>query len=278
MIDTIIEWLASHGLRILIIIILGFLLDKTIDRFADKAIKKYVNKKQKDRDQAEIEERAKTLSDVFNTTTTVVVFIIVILMILPELGIAIAPLIAGAGIIGLAVGFGAQNLVRDYLVGLFIIIEDQYAIGDVVRVGDITGQVEILNLRRTALRDLDGIQHNIPNGEVKIASNYTKDWSRINLDVPVSYSSDIDKVTAILNRVGKELAEDPQYKDFLLEAPQVLGLDRFGESEIVLKMLGKTKPLKQWDMTRELRKRIKKTFDQEGIEIPFPQRVIHQEK
>jgi len=278
MLQSITNWLIAHGIKIIIIIILGIVLDKIIDRAADKAIEKFVIKKQKNRDKEEIKQRVDTLTDVLNATTSVVIFIIVLLMILPEFGMAVGPLLAGAGIVGLAVGFGAQNLVRDVLSGIFIIIEDQYAIGDVVGIGEVRGTVEILNLRRTVLRDIDGIQHHIPNGEIKVASNYTKDWSRINLEIPVSYSADIDNVTKIRNRVGKEIAEDSEYKDFIMEAPKVLGLDKFGDSEVILKILGKTKPLKQWDITRELRKRIKKTFDQEGIEIPFPQRVIHQQK
>lgn len=271
-----IDWLTDHGIRIAIIILLGIILDKTVDRFADRAIKKYVIKKQQHRDMEEVEQRAETLADVFNTTTSVVVTSVVIMMVLPELGMAIGPLLAGAGVIGLAVGFGAQNLVRDFFAGLFILIEDQYSIGDVIRIGDVAGTVELINLRRTVLRDLDGVQHHIPNGEIKLASNLTKDWSKINIQVPVSYDTDIDKVTALLNKIGKELSESPEHKDSFIEAPTVLGLDKFGPSELLLKVVAKTKPGKQWEMARELRKRIKTTFDAEGVEIPFPQRVVHQ--
>ncbi|MBU2235430.1 mechanosensitive ion channel family protein [Patescibacteria group bacterium] len=274
--ETIIDWLTDHGIRIAIIILLGLLLDKTVDRFADRTIKKFVVKKQQHRDMEEIEQRAETLTDVFNTTTSVVVTSVVIMMVLPELGMAIGPLLAGAGVIGLAVGFGAQNLVRDFFAGLFILIEDQYSIGDVIRVGDVAGSVEIINLRRTVLRDLDGVQHHIPNGEIKLASNLTKDWSKINIQVPVSYDTNIDMVTALLNKIGKDLAESEEYKESFIDAPNVLGLDKFGPSELLLKVVAKTRPGKQWEMARELRKRIKTTFDEEGIEIPFPQRVVHQ--
>ena len=271
-----IDWLTDHGIRIAIIILLGIILDKTVDRYADRAIKKYVVKKQQHRDMEEIEQRAETLGDVFNTTTSVVVVSVVIMMVLPELGMAIGPLLAGAGVIGLAVGFGAQNLVRDFFAGLFILIEDQYSIGDVIRIGDVAGSVEMINLRRTVLRDLDGVQHHIPNGEIKLASNLTKDWSKINIQVPVSYDTDIDKVTALLNQIGKELADSAEHKDSFIEPPTVLGLDKFGPSELLLKVVAKTRPGMQWEMARELRKRIKMTFDTEGIEIPFPQRVVHQ--
>ncbi|MBU0613019.1 mechanosensitive ion channel family protein [Patescibacteria group bacterium] len=274
--ESIINWLTDHGIRIAIIILLGLLLDKTVDRFADRTIKKFVVKKQQHRDMEEIEQRAETLTDVFNTTTSVVVTSVVIMMVLPELGMAIGPLLAGAGVVGLAVGFGAQNLVRDFFAGLFILIEDQYSIGDVIRVGDVAGSVEIINLRRTVLRDLDGVQHHIPNGEIKLASNLTKDWSKINIQVPVSYDTNIDMVTALLNKIGKDLAESEEYKESFIDAPNVLGLDKFGPSELLLKVVAKTRPGKQWEMARELRKRIKTTFDEEGIEIPFPQRVVHQ--
>jgi len=267
--EAIISWLKDHGIKIVIIILLAIVVDRLIDRYADKAIGRFVVRKQKNRDAREIKERAKTLSNVFNTTSTLVLSVIVLLMILPEVGIEIAPLLAGAGIIGLAIGFGSQNLVRDFLSGLFIIIEDQYGIGDVVKIGDKSGVVESLNLRRTVLRDLDGIQHHIPNSEIKTASNLTKDWSRINLDVPVSSSADPDQVVGLLNKISQELHQDPEYRDFFLEAPTVLGLDKFEGSVIVFKILGKTKSIRQWDLTRELRKRIKKEFDQARIESPF---------
>ena len=267
--EAIISWLKDHGIKIVIIILLAIVVDRLIDRYADKAIGRFVVRKQKNRDAREIKERAKTLSNVFNTTSTLVLSVIVLLMILPEVGIEIAPLLAGAGIIGLAIGFGSQNLVRDFLSGLFIIIEDQYGIGDVVKIGDKSGVVESLNLRRTVLRDLDGIQHHIPNSEIKVSSNLTKDWSRINLDVPVSPNADLDEVTKLLNKIGQELYQDSEYRDFFLEAPTVLGLDKFEGSVIVFKILGKTKSLRQWDLTRELRKRIKKEFDQARIESPF---------
>lgn len=273
MLDNIINWLSDHGIRILIIIVLGFIVDRIADSFADKTIAKFVENKQRDQNSNEIKKRAQTLSQVFNTTTTLIVTVIVMLMILPELGIEIAPLLAGVGIIGLAVGFGAQNLVRDFISGLFIIIEDQYAIGDVVKIGDKTGSVESLNLRRTVLRDLDGAQHYIPNSEIKTASNLTKDWSRIDLEVSVAYSADIEQVTRLLNRIGKDLTQDSKYKDFFIEAPEVLGIDELGKSEIIIKMLGKTKPLKQWEMTRELRKRIKLAFDENKITISSKQAI-----
>lgn len=277
--EAITNWFIDHGIKVLVIIILGIIVDKAVDRFADRAIKKFVEKRQtEDRDKEEIKQRAETLSEVFNKSTTLIIVIVVFMMILAEVGIEIGPLLAGAGVIGLAIGFGAQNLVRDFFSGLFILIEDQYAKGDVVKLGEIAGIVERITLRKTVLRDLDGAEHHIPNGEIKIASNLTKDWSRVNLDVSVSYDSDPDKVTEVLNQIGQDIAQDEKFKDLILEPPEVWGLDKFGESALVFKYITKTKPLKQWEVGRELRRRIKITFDQEGIEIPYPHRVTIQKK
>ena len=191
-------------------------------------------------------------------------------MILAEIGVNITPLLAGAGIAGVAFGFGAQSVVKDMLRGLFIIAQNQYNKGDVVRIAGITGLVEDVNMWRTVMRDLDGIVHTIPNGEVTTSSNYTKEWSRVNLNISVAYGEDLDHVIAVLNRVGAELAEDNTFGPMIIGTPRVLRVDNFGDSAIEIKILGETKPLKQWDVTGELRKRIKKAFDEEDIEIPWP--------
>jgi len=203
---------------------------------------------------------------------------VAIMMILPELGINVGPILAGAGILGIALGFGAQYMIRDFLAGLFIIIENQYREGDVVCLDGTCGLVEDINLRKTILRDLDGIVHHVPNGEIKKASNLSKQFARVNLNIGVSYKENLDKVIKVVNQVGRELAEDPRWKDLILKPPQFLRVDDFGESAIIIKILGETKPLKQWDVTGELRKRIKIAFDKEGIEIPFRQITIHQTK
>jgi len=191
-------------------------------------------------------------------------------MILSEVGIDITPLLAGAGVAGIAIGFGAQSLIKDFLSGLFILLEDQYNKGDVVKIAGIAGLVEEVNLRRTVLRDLDGIVHSVPNGEITTASNYTRDWARVNLDVPVAYGEDLDHVMAVINRVGKELAEDEYFSKLVHTAPQALRVNNFGDSGIDIKILGETKPMMQWEVTGELRKRLKKAFDEAGIEIPWP--------
>jgi small-conductance mechanosensitive channel len=199
-------------------------------------------------------------------------------MILQEAGIKIGPILAGAGIVGLAFGFGGQYLIKDIITGLFIILENQYRIGDVINVDTIGGLVEDISLRKTILRDLDGTVHHIPHGEIKTVSNLSKGYARVNLDIGVSYSSDLEHVIKVINRTGKELAEDPLFKDLIIKPPQFLRVDDFADSAVIVKILGDTNPLKQWEVTGELRKRIKIAFDKEGIEIPFPQRVIHQAK
>ena len=196
-------------------------------------------------------------------------------MVLSELEIEIAPILAGVGVAGLAIGFGAQSLVKDLLAGLFIIMENQYRVGDVVKIADVAGLVEDINLRRTVLRDLDGIVHVVPNGEIRVASNFTKEWSRVNLNVSVAYGEDLDRVIPVINRVGKELAEDPEWAPLILKPPQVLRVDNLGESGVDIKILGDTKPIRQWDVMGELRKRLKKAFDEEGIEIPWPHTKVY---
>jgi small conductance mechanosensitive channel len=221
------------------------------------------------------EKRENTLIQVVSGTMMVMIWVVSVLMILSELGVAIGPLLAAAGIAGVAVGFGGQYLIRDIITGMFIILENQYRVGDVVCFGDTCGSVEHISLRMTMLRDLDGTVHHIPHGEVKTVSNMTKGYARVNLDVGVGYGSDIGQVIEVINAVGQELANDPYWKDQIMEAPAFLRIDTFGDSALIVKILGKVQPLAQWDVTGELRKRLKSAFDQAGIEIPFPQRVLH---
>jgi moderate conductance mechanosensitive channel len=199
-------------------------------------------------------------------------------MIISELGLNIAPLLAGAGIVGVAIGFGGQYLIKDFITGLLIILENQYRVGDVVCIDKTCGVVEDINLRITVLRDLDGTVHHVPNGDIRVASNLSKTSANVNLDIGVAYSSNLDHVIKVVNEVGMKLAKDKDWKDFITEAPQFLRVDSFADSSIIIKIKGETVPLKQWSVTGELRKRLKESFDREKIEIPFPQRVIHQAK
>jgi len=199
-------------------------------------------------------------------------------MILQEIGIAVGPLLAAAGIAGIAFGFGGQYLIRDLITGTFIIMENQYRIGDVVCFDGTCGSVEDISMRMTTLRDLDGVVHHVPHGEIKKVSNLSKYFARINLDIGVSYNSNLEKVIKVINKVGEALAKDPEWRDDILKTPQFLRVNDFAESAIIVKIIGETKSLKQWAVTGELRKRLKMAFDKEKIEIPFPQRVVHQVK
>jgi len=273
-IPKIIAWFLAHGIKILIILIAVY----SIDRIGGKIIERIVRRGVKDTTKEATGKRQNTLIGVFTGALKIAVWLMAIMMILSELGIDIGPMLAGAGILGVALGFGAQYMIRDFLAGLFIIIENQYREGDVVCLDGTCGLVEDITLRKTILRDLDGIVHHVPNGEIKKASNLSKKFARVNLNIGVAYKEDLNKVIEVVNEVGKELAEDPEWEESIINPPQFLRIDDFGESAIIIKILGETKPLKQWDVTGELRKRIKVAFDKKGIEIPFPQRVIHRTK
>ena len=265
-----ISWLLEHGPRILLIIAASVVLYYLMRHFVPIMVKRTVLRTMAGKPKTAIKKRTDTLSDVFIETGMVFVGIIAIFMLISELGINIAPALAGLGVAGIAVGFGAQTLVKDLFNGVLILLENQYGIGDVVKIAGIVGLVEDVSLRRTILRDLDGIVHSIPNSEVAVASNYTKEWSRVNMNISVGYGEDLDRVIKVINRVGKEMAEDPDWAPCILKTPEVLRVDEFGDSGIVIKILGETKPLEQWGVMGELRLRLKKVFDKEGIEIPWP--------
>jgi len=269
------SWLIDHGIKIAIILVIAYVLQKVGRVFIEKIIRKTVISNHFLTKEAE-EKRENTLIKIFSGTFKVGLWIVAIMMILSETGINIGPLLAGAGIVGLAFGFGGQYLIRDVISGLFIILENQYRVGDVVCLDGTCGLVEDITLRMTILRDLDGTVHHVPNGVINKASNLSKFFARINLNIGVSYNANLEKVIEVVNRVGREMAEDPKWKEDFIKPPQFLRVDDFADSAIMIKILGETKPLRQWDVTGELRKRIKIAFDKESIEIPFPQRVIHQ--
>jgi len=271
----VIDWLSPHGVRILVIILLFAALYLILRRAVPRAVKLMVARRMLERPEDEVKKRTDTLARVFVRTGEVLIILAVLFMILSEVGINITPLIAGFGIAGLAVGFGAQSLVRDIIAGLFILLENQYAVGDWVGVAGISGMVEEINLRRTVLRDFDGTVHTIPNGEIRVASNFTKEWSRVNLNISVAYGEDLDRVIEVLNRIGREIAEEEYWGSLLLSPPEVLRIDNLGDSGIEIRILGTTKAMRQWEVMGELRKRIKKTFDEEGIEIPWPHTKVY---
>lgn len=263
--------------RILLILIATYIVQKITNRVIKESFR-LASDRQEMENKEEFKQRIDTITTVFHATIGVIIWGIAGFTILSELGINITPILTGAGIAGLAVGFGAQNLVRDIIAGVFVLLENQYSKGDVIEIGGKTGLVEDINLRRTVLRDLDGIVHTIPNGEVTTASNFTQKFSKINLNIGVAYETNLDHAIKVINKVGEEMAKDKEYKEKIKEAPNVLRVDDLGDSAIELKIVGTTKPIEQWAVMGELRKRIKEAFDKERIEIPYPHRTIVQKK
>lgn len=221
------------------------------------------------------EKRLRTLTSVLKTVAVIGIWGLVIVSILNELGFNIGPLLAGAGIAGLAVGFGAQNLVRDVISGFFMILENQVRVGDVAVVNGTGGLVENITFRTIILRDMEGVVHVFPHGSVTTLANRTMYWSAYVMDIGISYAMDIDRTIQVMHSVYQDLASDPVFAAKILEPIEVFGVDRYGASEIVIKARIKTRPIEQWNVGREYRRRLKYAFDREGIEIPFPQRTLH---
>jgi small conductance mechanosensitive channel len=221
------------------------------------------------------EQRARTLLSLMRSVGVVLIILATIVMMLGALGVNVGPLLAGAGVIGLAFSFGAQSLVKDVITGLFMLFENQFGVGDVIRIEGVSGAVETITLRVVTLRDVHGVVHIVPNGEIKKVSNLTRTWSRAVLDVSIAYREDPDRVMGVLRDIGRELYEDPQWKPLMVEPVEVPGIEMFGDSAISIRVMAKTLPLKQWDVARELRRRIKLRFDREGIEIPYPHQTVY---
>jgi small conductance mechanosensitive channel len=222
----------------------------------------------------EVSKRMATLEGLGTTIIRLFVLVIAMVMILGELGLDIGPAVAGLGVVGIAVGFGTQSIVRDYFTGALILIENQYSKGDVVTIAGVSGTVEDFSLRRTTLRDLDGVVHTVPNGEVKVASNRTRVWARINLDVTIAYGTDVERATRVVDDVGRAMIADPDWRRRLMEAPHVERVEAMGEYGITIKILGLVRATEQWAASGELRKRLLAAFTTHGIEIPRPQRVV----
>lgn len=276
-VNSLLPWFLSSGLKIVFIAIAALVLNKVVSRVIDKAIRIAVVSHHYTSKDAEI-KRENTLIQIFTVTFRTLLFIVAGLMILKEFGIDIAPMIAAAGIAGLALGFGGQYLIRDIITGLFIILENQYRIGDVVNIDGLGGSVEEITLRKTMLRDMNGTVHHIPHGEIKRVSNLSKDFARVNMDIGVAYDSDLEQVITVINDTGRLLADDPQWSDAFIKPIQFLRVDSFADSAIIVKALGETKVLRQWEVAGEFRKRLKKAFDEQGIVIPFPQTDVHVHK
>ncbi|MFT5207756.1 MAG: small-conductance mechanosensitive channel [Candidatus Omnitrophota bacterium] len=268
-----IEKIANAGLIGLVGVILFFILGMSLKRFESIITKNEVRRG--DVIESETSLQLKTLSKLFNWLGGIVIFLVVIYLILDNFGMNVGPLIAGAGVMGLAFGFGGQYLIRDLINGLFIMLEQQYHINDVVRIGEYGGLVEDVNLRITTLRDLAGRVIIIPNGEIKAVINFTKDYSQALIDVGVAYKEDVDQVIEVIKEIGQGIRKDEYYKRLILDDLEMFGVDEFAESAVIIKFRIKTLPIKQWEVMREFKRRMKNKFDELGIEIPFPHRTLY---
>ncbi len=269
------EWSWEMGIRIGVIVIAALIIFFLCRIIIPSIMKKTVAHRMADENETEIQKRSVTLSSVLIRIAGIIILVITVIMILPEFGVEIAALIAAIGVGGLAIAFAAQSLVKDFISGFFVILEDQYRIGDVISIAGEAGTVEDITLRRTVMRDVDGNVHSIPNGNVDKSINMTRKFSRVNLNISVGYGEDLKRVIAVMNRVCQEMAEDPQWKADFVTTPSVIRVDKLGDSGIDIKIMGDTLPSKQWALMGELRLRLKNTFDAEGIEIPWPHTKVY---
>ena len=276
---TILPFLQDRVLPVLLIFVAAIVLIRITNVFIRGVIRAVMDREAtegtaQELSAVELQKRMGTLDRLATSTARFFIAIIGGLMILHAIGLDIGPAIAGLGVVGVAVGFGAQSLVKDYLNGSLILIENQYSKGDVIRIAGVAGTVEDFSLRRTTLRDLDGVVHTVPNGEIAVASNLTRVWSRINQDVTVAYGTDIDKAIEVVDEVGRQMASDPLWKRRVLETPRVDRVAALAEYGVTLKILGTVRATEQWAAGGELRKRLLTAFRDNGIEIPRPQRVV----
>lgn len=265
------QWLLTSGIRILIIVILTFIALRVVQLLSSRIFTK-ISEGEKDR---EIQKRFETLSAVIRYVFNITIISISVIMILGELGVKIGPILAAAGIVGLAIGFGAQSLVQDVISGFFILLENQIRVGDVVQVVDKSGLVEKVNLRMVVLRDLAGNVHYVRNGQIQTVTNMTKDYGRYVFEIGIAYREDVDEVIEIVKQVDEELRNDPAFMGDILEPIEILGLDQFADSAVIIKARTKTKPIRQWAVGREFNRRLKMKFDEKGIEIPFPHLTLY---
>tara|TARA_B100000959_G_scaffold226624_1_gene241274 strand:+ start:19156 stop:20295 length:1140 start_codon:yes stop_codon:yes gene_type:complete len=292
-------WLVERPLKIAIILVGAVFMNRLVKRTIDRLVERLVASRTEEEDEAESDamvtrlgrrargklrriheqaersrQRALTLGAVLRSITGAVVYLMAIMLALGEIGFDLAPLIAGAGIVGLAIGFGAQSLVADFIAGIFIVVEDQYGVGDYVDVGAASGTVERVSLRTTILRDVEGVVWVIPNGEIRRVGNSSQLWARTVLDVDVAYDTDIDLAASVIKNVADEIWHEKQESATILEEPEIWGVQGFGADAISIRLAVKTEPGEQWATGRLLRARLKRAFDEYGIEIPFPQRTV----
>jgi len=268
-----VDWVQDHALAVVGILLGTWILSRFMYGITSRIIRKTIRRGSF---VSEIEEakREDTLIKISFNFFKIFIWIAAILMILDRLGIPIGPLLTGAGILGVAIGFGSQSLVKDIITGLFIIAENQFRIGDFIVVNDkYSGTVEDMTLRVTKLRQIDGTIHYVPNGEVVVASNKSKDYSKVDLKIGVGYHTDFDHLEALINQVGNELAKDEKFAEYIIDPPQFLRIDDFGDYAIHIHISGKVQPKKQYLINGEMRRRLKKIFDEHDIEIPYPTKV-----
>lgn len=268
-------WINEHGLSILLIL-LGATLVRRFGMVPLEGFIRQAVKTSRFQTEAQHRQREQTLLDISRSIFSIVVWIAAVVLIFVQLNIDVGPLLAAGGFLGIIIGFGTQDILKDIFAGIYVITEHQYQVGDVVDLDGDAGKVEDISLRMTTLRDLDGAVHHIPHGSVRRAKNLSKDYARVNLNIGVSYKTDLDKAITVINETGKNLAHDDNWKRRIITPPQFFRVDNLGDSSIELKIVGETKPLEHWDVTGELRKRLKVAFDMAGIEIPYPQQVVHQ--
>jgi small conductance mechanosensitive channel len=297
------DWFVERPLTVLIIfgvaVVANYLVRKAISRAEERMIKDR-DRRLEARQAAEVEDgrfedhelraqqkaaelvlaaeqskqRALTLGSVMRSAASVAIFTVAILMALSEFDVNLGPLVAGAGIAGVALGFGAQSIVKDFLSGFFMLVEDQYSVGDVIDVGEASGTVEAITLRTTRIRDVNGTLWYVPNGEILRVANKSQQWARAVLDIEVAYGTDIDTASRVIKEVADSVWRDHLPNATVLEEPEIWGVERFGESAIAIRLVAKVEPGEQWATSRVIRQRLVEAFAREGIEIPFPQRVV----
>ncbi|MFW6056190.1 MAG: mechanosensitive ion channel family protein [Chloroflexota bacterium] len=261
-------------IRVIVIVVIAAVLRAVLIRLIKRVMSSKIALRRTEAKEV-LAERTDTLSRVLVQITSIVIWIVAALTILSETGVDITPVLATVGLGALAIGLAAQNIIRDYLNGFFILMEDWYRVGEVAVINGNGGLVETITLRRTLLRDLNGTLHIIPNSKVEMASNMTRDWSRIHLNVGVAYKENLGRVFEVINEVGQQMKDDPVWGCDLLTVPHAERVDNLGDSGIEIKILADTKPIRQWALTGELRRRLKDRFDEEGIEIPWPHTKVY---
>ncbi len=297
------DWMVERPLKGAAILLIAFVLNRFVRRAIDRGEDRMVRdreRKLRERQEKEVDDgrfesmeekarakaaeltqateqakqRAKTLGSVLRSTSTALIYTTAVLMSLGEFDVNLGPLIAGAGIAGIALGFGAQSIVRDFLAGFFMLVEDQYAVGDVIDVGEASGIVEAISLRTTQIRDVNGTLWYFPNGEIHRVANKSQQWARVVLDIEVAYDTDIAHASKVIKEVADAIWQEHLPHATIIEEPEIWGVEAFGESAIAIRLVTKTEPGEQFATAREIRSRLVVAFDREGIEIPFPQRVI----